>query len=84
MLYSYARLQMLLLFINVPCFIAQYLVSFLVLQLFCEEKRAGCLTLFVFLVSRGCYCTVFLLAVPWVGLQCLLVVFPDHTHLLFF
>ena len=58
MLYSYARLQMLLLFINVPCFVAQYLVSFLVLQLFCEEKRAGCLTLFVFLVSRGCYCTV--------------------------
>ena len=24
------------------------------------------------------------LAVPWVGLQCVIVVFPDHTHLLFF
>ena len=23
------------------------------------------------------------LAVPWVGLQCVIVVFPDHTHLLF-
>ena len=24
------------------------------------------------------------LTVPWVGLQCVIVVFPDHTHLLFF
>ena len=24
------------------------------------------------------------LTVPWVGLQCLIVVFPDHTHLCFF
>ena len=23
------------------------------------------------------------LTVPWVGLQCVIVVFPDHTHLLF-
>ena len=23
------------------------------------------------------------LAVPWVGLQCVIVVFPDHTHPLF-
>ena len=23
------------------------------------------------------------LAVPWVGLRCVIVVFPDHTHLLF-
>ena len=23
------------------------------------------------------------LAVPWVGLQCVLAVFPDHTQLLF-
>ena len=22
------------------------------------------------------------LTVPWVGLQCVIVVFPDHTHLL--
>ena len=21
---------------------------------------------------------------PWVGLQCVIVVFPDHTHLLFY
>ena len=24
------------------------------------------------------------LTVPWVGLQCVIVVFPDHTHLLVF
>ena len=24
------------------------------------------------------------LTVPWVGLQCVTVVFPDHTHLLFY
>ena len=24
-----------------------------------------------------------LLTVPWVGLQCVIVVFPDHTHLLY-
>ena len=24
------------------------------------------------------------LMVPWVGLQCVIVVFPDHTHLLFY
>ena len=25
-----------------------------------------------------------LLTVPWVGLQCVIVVFPDHTHLLYY
>ena len=24
------------------------------------------------------------LAVPWVSLQCVIVVFPDHTHLMFY
>ena len=24
-----------------------------------------------------------LLTMPWVGLQCVIVVFPDHTHLFF-
>ena len=39
------------------------------------------------LVSNGCLVTVYVLwlflTVPWVGLQCVIVVFPDHTHLLF-
>ena len=40
------------------------------------------------LLSYGCLVTVnvlwlFLMA-PWVGLRCLIVVFLDHTHLIFF
>ena len=45
-----------------------------------EEKRAG---YFAF----GCIVTVNVLQLflkgPWVGLQFVIVVFPDHTHLLF-
>ena len=37
------------------------------------------------LLSFGCIVTVnnlwLFLTVPWVGLQCVIVVFPDHTHL---
>ena len=40
------------------------------------------------LLSCGCIVTInvqwFFLPVPWVGLQCVIVVFPDHTQLLFF
>ena len=39
------------------------------------------------LLSLGCLVTVNVLllfvTVPWVGMQCVVVVFPDHTHLLF-
>ena len=39
------------------------------------------------LLSYRCIVTInvmwLFLAVPWVGLQCVIVVFPDHTHLLF-
>ena len=41
----------------------------------------------VALLSLSSWCLVFvvwfLLAVPWVCLQFVIVVFPDHTHLLF-
>ena len=40
------------------------------------------------LLSYRCIVTINVLwpflAVPWVGLQCVIVVFPDHTHLLFY
>ena len=40
------------------------------------------------LLSHRCLISVNVLwsfpTVPWVGLQCGIVVFPDHTHLLFF
>ena len=46
------------------------------------EERAGCLT-----VSFWCLVIVIVLwlfaTVPWVGLQCVIVVFPDHTLLIF-
>ena len=39
------------------------------------------------LLSYRCIVTInvlwLFLTVPWVGLQCVIVVFPDHTHLLF-
>ena len=39
------------------------------------------------LLSYGCLVTVnvlwLFLTLPWVGLRCVIVVFPDHTHLLF-
>ena len=48
-----------------------------------EEERAGCFLL----SSCGCLATVsvlwLFLTLPWVGLRCVIVVFPDHTHLLF-
>ena len=38
------------------------------------------------LLSFGCLVTVnvlwLFLTMPWVGLLCVIVVFPDHTHLL--
>ena len=58
--------------------------------LFCNhlagEEKDGCFAFIVFLMSCGCYCSSHLclfLTVPWVGLQCLIVVFPGHAHLLF-
>ena len=39
------------------------------------------------LLSYRCIVTInvlwLFLTVPWVGMQCVIVVFPDHTHLLF-
>ena len=45
--------------------------------------RDGC-----FALSYGCLAIVnvlwFFLMEPWVGLQCVIVVFPDHTHFLIY
>ena len=39
------------------------------------------------LLSYRCIVTINILwhflSIPWAGLQCVIVVFPDHTHLLF-
>ena len=44
------------------------------------EERAGCLAFIVFPMSCYCKCSVTLPHLPWVGLQILIVVFPDHTQ----
>ena len=63
------------------CYSALYV---LVLQSFYGEERAGCLVLVVFMMSCVAISVLWLLLVmPWVGLQCVIVVFPDHTHLRF-
>ena len=50
----------------VPCFVVQCFVSFLVFNVLLDgEERAGCFTLFVFLVSCDFFMRRFL-TVPWV------------------
>ena len=46
-----------------------------------ERERAGYFTMFVFLMYCDCY--VALRHGAWVGLQCVIVEFCDHTHLFF-
>ena len=47
-----------------------------------EEERAGCIAFTVLHMSFYCKCSV-TVSVPRVGLRCVIVVFPDYTHLLF-
>ena len=54
------------------------------LAIFLKRKRE---LVSLLLLSCGCLAAVevlrLFLTVPWVGLRCVIVVFPDHTHLLF-
>ena len=47
-----------------------------------KRERAGCVAFIVLRMSCYCKCSVTLPHVTWVGLQCVIVVFPDHTFLL--
>ena len=53
---------------------------------FCDhldgEERAGCFAWFFFLVFRGCCVALvwLFLAMPWVCLQFVIMVFPGHTN----
>ena len=68
-----------------PCFVIQFFVSVLFCNHLDGEERAGC---FAICLSSWCLVTVsvmwFFLVVPWVGLWCVFVLFPDHTHFLFY
>ena len=46
------------------------------------EGGAGCFAFVVFWVSCCCGVLWLFLAVPWMGLQFVIMVFSDHTHLL--
>ena len=63
-----------------PCFVVHCFVSFLVCSHLDGEERAGRFTVFVSLA------TIIVLrpflTVPSIGLQCVIVVIPDHTHLI--
>ena len=63
----------------IPDFVVHIFVSFLVFNHLDLEERAGCLTL------SASWCSVIDMwlfpTVPWVGLQCMIVVFPDPTIL---
>ena len=48
------------------------------------EEIAGCLALFVFLVSRGCCVALSRDVTGFCRFWLWIVVFPDHTHLLKF
>ena len=61
--------------------------------LFCVHSRFAIILkrkrklVVLLLLSHRCFVTTYVLwpflMVPWVGLQYVIVVFPDHTHLLF-
>ena len=67
-----------------------YLVFFLFFSTLCLPsfaiilmgKRVSCFALTVLLMFCDNQCSVVLLTVPWACLRCVVVVFPDHTHLL--
>ena len=65
----------------VLCFVVRYFVSKNSFAIILMEKRelVGC-----FALSSWCLVIVvwLFLAVPWVCLQFVILVFPDHTHLL--
>ena len=67
-----------------PCIVAQYLVSFQVLQSSrWGRERACCLTPIVFWMLCSCYCSLSLPRGAVGGLWCVVVTFPGHTHLFF-
>ena len=59
-------------------------MSFLVLRLSLRKKEVVVFVLLYF----GCIVIEnvlqIFLVVPWVGLQCVIVVYPDHTHFGFY
>ena len=68
----------------VSCFVMQNLFTFWFCSYLGGEESVECCALFVFLSSWCLVVTIVLLIllVPCVGLQCVIVVYPDNTHFL--
>ena len=92
------RTKAVVLLLLIRCSLLPLLLGFCVCSMFCCAvicvlssfaiilmglERADCFTLFVFLVYCDCKCSVAFLEVPWVALRCVIMVFPDLTHILF-
>ena len=67
-----------------PCFMALFSFTFLILQPSCEENKADCVSLIVFLVCVTVCVLCHFLAVPCIGLWSVIVTFPSKTHALRF
>ena len=69
-------------------FVSVLLCNTLCPFLFCnhleKEEKPGCFAITVLRCIVNINVLWLSLTVPWVGLQYVIVVFPDHTHLLFF
>ena len=73
-----------------PCFVMQYLVSVLSSFAFISLRNRDLemVALLLHLLPSLCLVAVsvlwLFLKLPWVGLQCVIVAFPDHTDTYFF
>ena len=48
-----------------------------------EEDRAECFAFIILWMSCYCKHSMFFLRASWAGLQCAIVLFPDHSHVHF-
>ena len=75
------------LFVGVLCLSLFWYALLCVLSSFAIILKRKRELLALLLLTYGCLVTVYVLwlflTVPWVGLQCVIVVFPDYIHFLF-
>ena len=63
-------------------FYVLFTFTFLTLQPCCEEKKADCVSLIVFLLCVTVCVLCHFLAVPCIGLRSVIVTFPSKTYAL--
>ena len=76
-------LLLLLLFVVVLCYFITVCPSYFAILLV-GKRELFFFTFIIFLMSCDSKCLWLFLTVPMVSLQCVIVVFPDHIHLLLF